>query len=46
MITYLVVAVVCILLGGYGGYKWGASVEKKAALAAGSIGLSGVAKKL
>ena len=48
MIGYIVVAVVCILLGGFGGYKWGASVERKAAAVGGVVagGLGSVAKKL
>jgi hypothetical protein len=30
MVGYLVVGAVCILLGGYGGFTWGRSVEAKA----------------
>ncbi len=39
MIGYIVVAVISILLGGYGGYRWGAAAEKKAS------GIIGVAAK-
>lgn len=38
MLGYLVVAVICILLGGFGGYKWGAAAERKAAAALGVLG--------
>lgn len=30
MLGYIVVGIVCILAGGYGGYRWGAAVQKKA----------------
>lgn len=30
MLGYIIVGIVCILAGGYGGYKWGAAVERKA----------------
>ena len=46
MVTYLVVAVVCILLGGFGGYKLGASAERKAQAALTAVGLGNVAKKI
>lgn len=33
MVAYIVVFVVGVFAGGFGGYKYGASVEKKAAAA-------------
>ena len=44
MVTCIIFGVVCIFAGGYGGYRWGAAVERKAANVAGVLG--GVAKKL
>ena len=48
MIWYIAVAVVCLLAGGYGGFMWGASVEKKAQVALGAAGgaIGSAAKKL
>jgi hypothetical protein len=45
---YAIVFVVGILLGGFGGYKWGQSVERKAASFLGTAGgaIGQAAKKL
>jgi hypothetical protein len=48
MIWYLVLAVACLLAGGYGGFMWGGYVEKKAAAALGAAGgvIGQAAKKI
>jgi hypothetical protein len=46
MIGYIVVAVICILAGGVGGYMWGAAAERKAQAILTGVGLGNVAKKL
>lgn len=48
MVTYLIIAGVCILAGGFGGYQWGAAVQRKAQaeLNALSQGVAQMSKKL
>lgn len=40
MLTYLVIVIVSVIAGGYGGYKYGASVERKAAATAVALAAS------
>jgi hypothetical protein len=48
MIGYIIVGVVCLLFGGFGGYQWGAAAERKAQALLGSAqtGLANLGKKL
>lgn len=48
MVLTLIIGVVCLLVGGFGGYQWGAAVERKAAAALNSAGsfIGQAAKKL